>query len=689
MHERTVRARTATGIVEGFTRDGVHRWRSIPYARAPVGSLRFRAPQPAQPWPGVRHCHTFANCAPQQRRYTVMGIGRYQTRSEDCLTLNVVTPEEPATQPLPVMVFIHGGGYILGSSATPIYDGAALARRGCVYVSVNYRLGALGCLDLSSLSTPQITLDSNVYLRDLVLALRWVHDNIAEFGGDPGNVTIFGESAGAHITATLLAVPAAKGLFARAISESPAAGMVRSREVAAEFAARFANLIGARTQDAANALMQASPAQLVEAQHHLIRQGMRKRLGAFPIGPVFGDDYLPMDPVEAMRSGRVHAVPLIVGTNAEEGRLFTRFLGMLPTNEPMVEELLSGMKPADRERITAAYPNYPAPSACIQLGGDFAFSSAAWQIAEAHGANAPTYLYRYDYAPRTRRYHRRRAGGDAHRQRRVGLQLLMAPPNRDELLAAVERSPQAAAAHDRAGWVGLFTGDARVEDPVGSQPQVGHEAIGRFYDTFIGPRDITFHRDLDIVSGTVVLRDLELEVAMDSAVTVFIPAFLRYDLRPVTGEWQIAALRAYWELPAMMLQFLRTGSGATRPALQLSRALLGNQGLGGTAGFLTGFRRAGRRHKKLVETFLNAASRADKSAAYHALSRTATMTLGEDELLDIVELFEQLRGASWTKVTGAGSTVAVSLASDHRRGIMFADVPWRGNRINRIRYFPA
>lgn len=376
MHERTVRARTATGIVEGFTRDGVHRWRSIPYARAPVGSLRFRAPQPAQPWPGVRHCHTFANCAPQQRRYTVMGIGRYQTRSEDCLTLNVVTPEEPATQPLPVMVFIHGGGYILGSSATPIYDGAALARRGCVYVSVNYRLGALGCLDLSSLSTPQITLDSNVYLRDLVLALRWVHDNIAEFGGDPGNVTIFGESAGAHITATLLAVPAAKGLFARAISESPAAGMVRSREVAAEFAARFANLIGARTQDAANALMQASPAQLVEAQHHLIRQGMRKRLGAFPIGPVFGDDYLPMDPVEAMRSGRVHAVPLIVGTNAEEGRLFTRFLGMLPTNEPMVEELLSGMKPADRERITAAYPNYPAPSACIQLGGDFAFSSA-------------------------------------------------------------------------------------------------------------------------------------------------------------------------------------------------------------------------------------------------------------------------------------------------------------------------
>ena len=323
---------------------------------------------------------------------------------EDCLTLNVVTPERPSAQPLPVMVFIHGGGYFMGSSATPLYDGAALARRGCVYVSVNYRLGVLGCVDLSSLSTPDISIDSNLYLRDLVLALRWVRDNIAEFGGDPSNVTIFGESAGACITATLLAVPAAEGLFARAISESPASGLVRSKDVAAEFAARFAHLLGARTQDAANELMRASATELIEAQQRLIDQGMQERLGAFPIGPVTGDDILPMNPVEAMRSGRAHRLPLIVGTNADEGRLFTRFLTMLPTNESMVEELLADTEPAARERITAAYPNYPASSACIQLGGDFAFSSAAWQIAEAHGAHAPTYLYRYDYAPRTLRW---------------------------------------------------------------------------------------------------------------------------------------------------------------------------------------------------------------------------------------------------------------------------------------------
>lgn len=400
MHEHAVRARTTTGIVEGFLRDGVNRWRSIPYARPPVGPLRFRAPQPAEPWSGVRHCHGFTNCAPQQRRYTLLGVGKYQAMGEDCLTLNVVSPEGSVRESLPVMVFVHGGGYILGSSATPIYDGAALARRGCVYVSVNYRLGALGCLDLSSLSTSDITIESNLYLRDLVLALRWVRDNVASFGGDPGNVTVFGESAGAHAVAALLAVPAAEGLFTQAISESPAAGMVRSREVASEFASRFAALLGASRQDAAVALMQASPAELVAAQERLIDEGMRNRLGAFPIGPVFGDDCLPLDPAEAMRRGRAHRVPLIVGTNADEGRLFTRFLRLLPTTEPMIEALLADTDPAARERITAAYPGYPSQSACIRLGGDFAFGSAVWQIAEAHAGNAPTYVYRYDFAPR-------------------------------------------------------------------------------------------------------------------------------------------------------------------------------------------------------------------------------------------------------------------------------------------------
>lgn len=262
-------------------------------------------------------------------------------------------------------------------------------------------------------------------------------------------------------------------------------------------------------------------------------------------------------------------------------------------------------------------------------------------------------------------------------------------PDREDLLAAVERSPQAAAAHDRAGWVALFTDDGRVEDPVGSRPHVGREQIGRFYDTFIGPRDITFHRDLDIVFGTVVLRDLELEVAMGSAVTMYIPAFLRYDLREANGQWRIAELRAYWELPAMVLQFLRTGPRAVIPALQLSRGLMSNQRVRGTAGFMAGFRRAGARHQMLARTFLDAAARQDRVAAARALSPSATTTLGDHDALGLDELVAQLDGARSTKMNSAGSTVTISVDSCHGRGIMFADMAWRGDVINRIRYFPA
>jgi para-nitrobenzyl esterase len=400
MHDRIVRATVASGIVEGFTRDGVHRWRSIPYARAPIGQLRYRAPLPAAPWRGVRYCHSFAYCAPQRRMYTAVGIGKYQPMSEDCLTLNVVAPENPGEGPLPVMFFIHGGGYLLGSSATPIYDGAALARSGCVYVSVNYRLGALGCVDLSSLSTPDQPIDSNLFLRDLVLALEWVRDNVAAFGGDPGNVTIFGESAGAEAVVTLLAVPAAKGLFRQAISESPPAGMARSQEVAARIADRFAAALGARRPDAAHALMYASPAILGSALTSLVERTAADMFGGFPVGPAYGDDVLPMAPMEAMRAGQVHRVPLIVGTNADEARLFTRFLTFLPTTEHKIEALLAGAGSATRDRIIDAYPDYPARSACVRIGGDFVFASATWQVADAFCEVAPTYVYRYDYAPR-------------------------------------------------------------------------------------------------------------------------------------------------------------------------------------------------------------------------------------------------------------------------------------------------
>jgi hypothetical protein len=257
------------------------------------------------------------------------------------------------------------------------------------------------------------------------------------------------------------------------------------------------------------------------------------------------------------------------------------------------------------------------------------------------------------------------------------------------LLAAVERSPEAAATHDRAGWVGLFTTDGRIEDPVGSRPHVGHGEIGRFYDTFIGPRDIAFRRDLDVVRGPAVVRDLDLEVVMGSAVTMTIPAFLRYDLREVDGEWRIAMLRAYWELPSMMLQFLRNGVSAVPATVQLSQGLIRNQRLRGTAGFAAGFRRVGSRRKELVNTFVDAVGRADKLAAQRTLSPDATMTFGDHDAADIADLVARSPGAGATKLIAAGSTVAASITSRQGRGVMFADVARRRNEIRRIRYFPA
>ncbi len=399
---QNVQVMTTSGTVEGFSRDGVTRWRSIPYARPPVGRLRFRAPQPPLPWSGVLHCHEFASCAPQHRLATMIGINKYQSMSEDCLTLNVVAPATPTNKPLPVMFFMHGGGPI-GSSATPVYDGAGLARRGCVYVSANYRIGALGHLDLSSLSTPKTPIDSNLYLRDLVSALRWVQDNILAFGGDPANVTIFGESAGGHAVATLLAVPEAGGLFARAIAQSAYGGMVRSPETSARYAAQFCSLLGVDVRDGAAAVKRAEPAQLMAALNRLISQTMRDRPGdPAPIGATIDEDYLPRHPFEAMACGEAHPVPLIVGHTADEAKLFHRFgrFVQFPTTRPHIERSLVDVDPALREQIVAAYPSYPHPSACVQLGGDMCFGSASWQIAQAHHRHAPTYLQRHDYAPR-------------------------------------------------------------------------------------------------------------------------------------------------------------------------------------------------------------------------------------------------------------------------------------------------
>jgi hypothetical protein len=257
---------------------------------------------------------------------------------------------------------------------------------------------------------------------------------------------------------------------------------------------------------------------------------------------------------------------------------------------------------------------------------------------------------------------------------------------RSELIAAVERSPEAAAAHDRGGWVGLFTSDGRIEDPVGSYPHIGTDQIARFFDTFIAPRRIVFHRDLDIVMDNTVVRDLLLEVGMGSSVTMHIPAVLRYDLAAVGDGWRIQRLRAYWELPAMMLRFLGNGPAAAPQAFQLTRGLARNQGLSGTAGFAAGFRGARWRGKRTVRTFLEALAVGDQLGAWRCLAPGATITRGERKALKFSAFVESMADIGWSKIIAAGSVVAVSVRGSSN-GVLFADTAQRGRVIRRLTYF--
>jgi hypothetical protein len=259
--------------------------------------------------------------------------------------------------------------------------------------------------------------------------------------------------------------------------------------------------------------------------------------------------------------------------------------------------------------------------------------------------------------------------------------------SRAELLAVVERSPRAAAAHDRAGWVGLFTADGTVEHPVGSRPHRGPAALERFYDTFIGPRDITFHRATDLVNGPTVIRDLDLEVTMASSLVMRIPAYLRYDVDSGGGQLKIARLQAYWELPAMVLQFARGGRAMVPAGVSLTRALLGNQGVSGTAGFLSGFRGVRGRGKRHVTRLLDAACAGNEVAARRLVSASALITLGDDTRLGTSDLVSRLAGASWPKVIAAGGSVAATIERGGQRSVLIAELRTRPMEISRIRMF--
>jgi para-nitrobenzyl esterase len=307
---RAAPVRLDSGLIDGATAHGLSVYEGVPYAAAPVGDLRWRAPQPVTPWSGVRPAKAFAPACLQAG--ASMPGEPAPLVSEDCLYLNIWSPTHAAGKPLPVMVFIHGGGWTNGATSLPLYWGDRLARRGVVVVTLAYRLGPLGFLAHPELSRESADHSSGDYgLMDQIAALAWVKRNISAFGGDAGRVTIFGQSAGAMSVGLLMASPAARGLFQRAIGQS--GGVFEPLELAPAYrldvaekeGEAYAASVGAHSLTELRAL----PAEAL----------LKGRANAIS-HPIMGTAVLPISPYDAYVTGAVAEVPILIGSNAEEAR---------------------------------------------------------------------------------------------------------------------------------------------------------------------------------------------------------------------------------------------------------------------------------------------------------------------------------------------------------------------------------
>lgn len=382
---------TKDGHIQGSSENGVRVWKGIPYAKPPVGPLRFRAPVPPDPWDGIKDTTAFSPMClqPLESTSSMLGGGVTKRVSEDCLYLNVWAPLNTPAEPLPVMVWIHGGTFITGSGSLPSYNGTSFVLRGdVIVVTINYRLGPLGFLHLSPYGE---SFASNTGLLDQIAALQWVRDHIAAFGGDPKRVTVFGESAGSMSIAALLAMPAAKGLFQRAIMESGAA-QVMAPEQAQMITAGLLKELDI-TPDKAHLLESLTGEQIFEAGERL-----KKRIGpgvSMIFQPVLEPHTLPHDPLHAIQSGWAKDVPILIGTNLDEGALFFRPDMPLVKEDDLVRtvEMMTGIH--DAAPITKEYPY--SIDGHAQIMTDLYFWRSALQFASAQIKNAPVWMYRFDW----------------------------------------------------------------------------------------------------------------------------------------------------------------------------------------------------------------------------------------------------------------------------------------------------
>ncbi|CAN5847763.1 carboxylesterase/lipase family protein [soil metagenome] len=377
------RVETASGPVHGAVAQEVAVFRGLPFAAPPVGEWRWREPQPVAPWSAVRPAIEAGASCPQQRGLSLEGGGDPGRLDEDCLTLNVFAPAAAARgAKQPVMVWIHGGALIFGGGGLAVYDGSALARRGVVVVTINYRLGPLGFFSHAALDKAHPNGPVNFGLLDQIAALQWVQRNIEAFGGDPANVTVFGQSAGAQSVLALMASPLACGLFDRAIAQSPYGVPSHTRAKAAATGAAIATAVGLPGAKASADALRRIPADRLAALDG-------KGLSLAP-GFIVGDAAVPQTLLAAFQSGREAAVPLIIGNNSDDASVAFAFgidpaqiIGKMGKAHMLVQPLYPGVKDADRLGR--------------EVARDAVFTAFARRIAYLHSSRAPTWRYYFSH----------------------------------------------------------------------------------------------------------------------------------------------------------------------------------------------------------------------------------------------------------------------------------------------------
>jgi para-nitrobenzyl esterase len=392
------------GVVRGRVQDGVLEFRGIPYAAPPVGRRRFLPPEPVSPWGGeLDATQPFGPTSPQAPiKSRALDIADFTTdgwhQGDDYLTLNVWAPAPAHDRPRPVMVWIHGGAFTIGHKDLAAFNGASFARSGVVIVVINYRLGVEGFLPIEGAST-------NLGLRDAIASLQWVQHNVAAFGGDPDNVTIFGESAGAMAVSCLVASPAAKGLFRRAIAQSGAASTALPVSIAQRTTSRIAKTLGVRPD--IEGFRSRSSAQALQAMRRASRPGavdLRDDTGLNPyygfmqVGPVYGDDLLPEHPLALLQRGAGKDVDLLIGTTAEEGNTFFVPTPLRFTPKPAAKWILRKVHPEGNglyDAYARGNPHLRPGMVWCAVLTDAVFRWPARQLAEAHQGHH--HVYEFDW----------------------------------------------------------------------------------------------------------------------------------------------------------------------------------------------------------------------------------------------------------------------------------------------------